>query len=91
MKTCFRLLPTVMILLGIGLLVWAYIDCYQLHVAALSEPGTMYCGFLPFGVAYDLIWEAQYAWLRWLCPCLIIGGSILRALLRSIQNKDADD
>lgn len=83
-----KALPTIVILLGFALLIYAYVDCYRLTLAALSVPGTMYCGFLPFGVIYDLIWEPQYAWVRIFCPILIFGGVLLHVLLRKKENTE---
>lgn len=85
-----KLFPTILILLGFVLLIWAYVDCYQLNLAELSEPGTMYCGFLPLGVAYDLSWREQYGWVRILCPILIFGGILLRVVLK-INRKEHTD
>lgn len=85
-----KLLPTIMFLLGICMLIWAYVDCYQLNLAELAEPGTMYCGFLPFGVAYDLSWREQYSWVRILCPILVFGGILLRVVLKINRNERAD-
>ena len=85
-----KLFPTILILLGFVLLIWAYVDCYQLNLAELSEPGTMYCGFLPLGVAYDLSWREQYGWVRILCPILIFGGILLRVVLKINRKEHAD-
>lgn len=85
-----KAVPTIVILLGFALLIWAYADCYQLKLAALSEPGTMYCGFLPLGVAYDLTWREQYAWVRILCPAFVLGGILLRVLLRKNREGSKD-
>ena len=87
MKKAF---PTVMILLGVALLIWAYVDCYQLNLAELRVPGSMYCGFLPFGVVYDLTWRDQYDWVRIFCPVLVLGGILLRILLRPQSEESAD-
>lgn len=86
-----KAVPTIIILLGFAVLIWAYVDCYQLNLAELSVPGTMYCGFLPFGVAYDLTWREQYAWVRILCPILIFGGILLRVVLKINRKENSDE
>lgn len=85
-----KVFPIAMILLGIAFLIWAYVDCYQLNLAELREPGAMYCGFLPLGVAYDLTWREQYAWVRILCPAFVLGGILLRVLLRKNREGSKD-
>jgi hypothetical protein len=74
-----KVLQKSLIWIGIALLVVAYVYNYRLTKEALSVPGAMYCGFLPLGVAWDLTWREEYAWVRFLCPMLILGGIILRA------------
>ena len=74
-----KVLQRSLICLGIALLICAYVDSYRVTKEALSVPGAMYCGFMPWGVAVDVFEEPRYAWVRILFPILILGGIVLRA------------